>query len=184
MYFTFRFKEEHLELFDRVIETLLQEKWDTFVRFRFFRRMIWFFVYAAIFLTAFLLRPGTDNYESLWVTLTVNVLEILKKSDHLAKDYNIQPTTRRLSADCIQRSKRRHKHSEQGSKRIERIQYIWNVKCSPQRYYPYLLDDLFWLLHYRRNATSANVTNATEEFHNCYLNGPPRGMYKWWRYAV
>ena len=118
MYFTFRFKEEHLELFDRVIETLLQEKWDTFVRFRFFRRMIWLFVYAAIFLTAFLLRPGTDNFESLWVTFTVNVLEILKKSDHLAKDHNVQSTTPHLSADCIQRSKCRHKHSEQGSKKL------------------------------------------------------------------
>ncbi|GFR68752.1 transient receptor potential cation channel subfamily V member 6 [Elysia marginata] len=52
--------ESHLEMMDGVIVKLLQDKWRTFVRYRFYRRFVLFILYFIIFLIAFSMRPGVD----------------------------------------------------------------------------------------------------------------------------
>ncbi|XP_076436751.1 transient receptor potential cation channel subfamily V member 5-like isoform X2 [Babylonia areolata] len=52
--------ESHLNMMDGLIVQLLQEKWKTFVRFRFYRRFVLFLLYFCTFVTAFALRPGRD----------------------------------------------------------------------------------------------------------------------------
>ncbi|XP_059151469.1 transient receptor potential cation channel subfamily V member 5-like [Physella acuta] len=52
--------EGHLDMMDGVIVKLLQEKWKTFVSFRFYRRFFLFICYFICFVTAFALRPGVD----------------------------------------------------------------------------------------------------------------------------
>ncbi|XP_070176745.1 transient receptor potential cation channel subfamily V member 5-like isoform X3 [Littorina saxatilis] len=52
--------ESHLNMMDGLIVDLLQEKWKTFVRSRFYRRFILFIIYFCMFVTAFALRPGQD----------------------------------------------------------------------------------------------------------------------------
>ncbi|KAL8602107.1 hypothetical protein ACOMHN_007376 [Nucella lapillus] len=52
--------ESHLNMMDGLIVQLLQEKWKTFARFRFYRRFLLFILYYCMFFTAFALRPGTD----------------------------------------------------------------------------------------------------------------------------
>ncbi|CAI9738794.1 transient receptor potential cation channel subfamily V member 5-like [Octopus vulgaris] len=53
-------KEEHLYMMDGIIFSLLQEKWYTFARYRFYRRFFFFTVYFIIFVISFALRPGAD----------------------------------------------------------------------------------------------------------------------------
>nr|KAI8748501.1 transient receptor potential cation channel subfamily V member 5-like [Biomphalaria glabrata] len=52
--------EGHLEMMDGVIVKLLQEKWKTFVGFRFYRRFILFILYFICFAVAFGLRRGEN----------------------------------------------------------------------------------------------------------------------------
>lgn len=54
-------KQEHIDMIEGLIGNLLDEKWKTFVKFRFFRRFIVFTLYFIIFVFAFYLRPGTDT---------------------------------------------------------------------------------------------------------------------------
>ena len=48
-----------------MVVNLLKEKWTTFLRFRFFRRMILCGVYFAIFMAALILRPGKDEHPDI-----------------------------------------------------------------------------------------------------------------------
>nr|KAG5703052.1 hypothetical protein BaRGS_016213 [Batillaria attramentaria] len=50
-------EEGHLNMMDGLIVDLLQEKWKTFARYRFYRRFVAFILYFIIFVTAFALRP-------------------------------------------------------------------------------------------------------------------------------
>ncbi|KAF6022629.1 Nan [Bugula neritina] len=54
-------KPGHLEMVDGMVVNLLNEKWTTFLRFKFYRRMMAFFAYFVIFMAALILRPGTDE---------------------------------------------------------------------------------------------------------------------------
>ena len=63
--FVFLEQPEHLEMVDGMVVNLLKEKWTTFLRFRFFRRMILFGVYFAIFMAALILRPGKDEHPDI-----------------------------------------------------------------------------------------------------------------------
>ncbi|KAK7491606.1 hypothetical protein BaRGS_00017059 [Batillaria attramentaria] len=56
----YREEEGHLNMMDGLIVDLLQEKWKTFARYRFYRRFVAFILYFIIFVTAFALRPGHD----------------------------------------------------------------------------------------------------------------------------
>ncbi|KAJ8961285.1 hypothetical protein NQ318_008970 [Aromia moschata] len=51
-------KDEHLELMDGVLIDLLNAKWNTFVKFKFYRQFFTFAFYFVISLVAFTLRPG------------------------------------------------------------------------------------------------------------------------------
>ncbi|XP_035828047.1 transient receptor potential cation channel subfamily V member 5 isoform X2 [Aplysia californica] len=52
--------EGHLNMMDGLIVTLLQEKWKTFARARFYRRFALFIIYFIVFMVAYSLRPGVD----------------------------------------------------------------------------------------------------------------------------
>lgn len=63
----------HLDMLDGIVSQLLQEKWKTFARFRFYRRFAVFILYFVIFAAAFLLRPGKDQHPTYQLTnVTVN----------------------------------------------------------------------------------------------------------------
>ncbi|XP_013397110.1 transient receptor potential cation channel subfamily V member 5 [Lingula anatina] len=51
----------HIDMMDGVVANLLDEKWKTFARYRFYRRFLMFFLYYAILVVAFMLRPGADT---------------------------------------------------------------------------------------------------------------------------
>ncbi|KAL0849939.1 hypothetical protein ABMA28_011863 [Loxostege sticticalis] len=54
-------KDEHLELLEGMLIDLLKTKWNTFVKFRFYRQFILFSCYFLISLVCFTLRPGTPE---------------------------------------------------------------------------------------------------------------------------
>ncbi|KOB61355.1 Nanchung, partial [Operophtera brumata] len=51
-------KEEHLLLLEGMLIDLLKTKWNTFVKFRFYRQFFLFFCYFLVSLVCFTLRPG------------------------------------------------------------------------------------------------------------------------------
>ncbi|KAM3958296.1 transient receptor potential cation channel subfamily V member nanchung [Aphomia sociella] len=67
-------KDEHLELLEGMLIDLLKTKWNTFVKFRFYRQFILFSFYFLISLVCFTLRPGPPdralNTTALNATLT------------------------------------------------------------------------------------------------------------------
>nr|QYV98476.1 transient receptor potential cation channel subfamily V [Hirudo verbana] len=67
-------KPEHLEMIDGTVAQLLHEKWETFARFRFFRRFIFFLVYYAIASVAFVLRPATVKPSCSMPTSNITLL--------------------------------------------------------------------------------------------------------------
>ncbi|KPJ13765.1 Transient receptor potential cation channel subfamily V member 5 [Papilio machaon] len=70
-------KDEHLELLDGMLIDLLKTKWNTFVKFRFYRRFIFFSFYFLVSLVCFTLRPGpperTTNSTVLNTTVFHNI---------------------------------------------------------------------------------------------------------------
>ncbi|XP_023947943.1 transient receptor potential cation channel subfamily V member 6 [Bicyclus anynana] len=54
-------KDEHLELLEGMLIDLLKTKWNTFVKFRFYRQFILFSCYFLISLVCFTLRPGPPD---------------------------------------------------------------------------------------------------------------------------
>ncbi|XP_026484620.2 transient receptor potential cation channel subfamily V member 5 [Vanessa tameamea] len=54
-------KDEHLELLEGMLIDLLKTKWNTFVKFRFYRQFILFSFYFVISLVCFTLRPGPPD---------------------------------------------------------------------------------------------------------------------------
>ncbi|XP_066600536.1 transient receptor potential cation channel subfamily V member 5 isoform X2 [Prorops nasuta] len=54
-------KDEHLELMDGVLVDLLNAKWNTFVKSRFYRQFYLFCSYFLLSLISFTLRPGPSN---------------------------------------------------------------------------------------------------------------------------
>ncbi|GIY42444.1 uncharacterized protein CEXT_770991 [Caerostris extrusa] len=51
-------KIDHLDMLSGLLADLLNAKWNKFVKFRFFRQFATFFVYFAISLSCFVMRPG------------------------------------------------------------------------------------------------------------------------------
>ncbi|XP_038209569.1 transient receptor potential cation channel subfamily V member 5 [Zerene cesonia] len=54
-------KDEHLELLEGMLIDLLKTKWNTFVKFRFYRQFILFACYFLVSLVCFTLRPGPPD---------------------------------------------------------------------------------------------------------------------------
>lgn len=59
--FHFQEKDEHLELLEGMLIDLLKTKWNTFVKFRFYRQFLSFFCYFLVSLVCFTLRPGPPD---------------------------------------------------------------------------------------------------------------------------
>ncbi|RZC32734.1 transient receptor potential cation channel subfamily V member 6 [Asbolus verrucosus] len=57
-------KDEHLELMDGVLIDLLNAKWNTFVKFKFYKQFFTFAFYFLISLVAFTLRPGPPHKDT------------------------------------------------------------------------------------------------------------------------
>ncbi|XP_032689459.1 transient receptor potential cation channel subfamily V member 5 isoform X2 [Odontomachus brunneus] len=57
-------KDEHLELLDGTLVDLLNAKWNTFVKSRFYRQFFLFYFYFVISLISFTLRPGPSMQET------------------------------------------------------------------------------------------------------------------------
>ncbi|KZC09064.1 PREDICTED: transient receptor potential cation channel subfamily V member 5 [Dufourea novaeangliae] len=84
-------KDEHLELMDGILIDLLNAKWNTFVKSRFYRQFFLFCFYFILSLVSFTLRPGpstpstdstaatvptTDTYVSLMSSSTPGSIEV------------------------------------------------------------------------------------------------------------
>ncbi|XP_025837236.1 transient receptor potential cation channel subfamily V member 5 [Agrilus planipennis] len=65
-------KDEHLELMDGVVIDLLNAKWNTFVKNKFYRQFFTFLFYFLVSLVCFTLRPGPDISESAETTTLPN----------------------------------------------------------------------------------------------------------------
>ncbi|KAK0075105.1 hypothetical protein PV325_007352, partial [Microctonus aethiopoides] len=57
-------KDEHLELMDGVLVDLLNAKWNTFIKSRFYRQFFLFCFYFVLSLISFVLRPGPSPISS------------------------------------------------------------------------------------------------------------------------
>ncbi|ESO10140.1 hypothetical protein HELRODRAFT_72856 [Helobdella robusta] len=82
-------KPEHLDMINGALEQLLNEKWKTFAKARFFRRLIFFLLYFTVATVAFSLRPGTVIPSS----------PIKSNSSQISKyhsDYENEVTSRRV----------------------------------------------------------------------------------------
>lgn len=91
-------KEEHLFMMDGIIFSLLEEKWRTFARDRFYRSFFFFTLYFLIFASAFALRPGADPRLHGNVTDLIEDIKCKKKiyieNEPINKCYLLQPYTR------------------------------------------------------------------------------------------
>lgn len=65
-------KDEHLELMDGVLIDLLNAKWNTFVKFKFYRQFFTFVLYFLLSTMCFTLRPGPPSHRSLNITNITN----------------------------------------------------------------------------------------------------------------
>ncbi|XP_045507975.1 transient receptor potential cation channel subfamily V member 5 [Colias croceus] len=95
-------KDEHLELLEGMLIDLLKTKWNTFVKFRFYRQFILFACYFLVSLVCFTLRPGppdkvTTNTTVINTTVATvaNEIEIAMDVDncsiaHSAIDRNVE----------------------------------------------------------------------------------------------
>ncbi|XP_048481884.1 transient receptor potential cation channel subfamily V member 5 isoform X3 [Plutella xylostella] len=86
-------KDEHLELLEGMLIDLLKTKWNTFVKFRFYRQFILFSCYFLVSLVCFTLRPGPPperavNGTALNSTLTANDTELVTESRNRSSFYN------------------------------------------------------------------------------------------------
>ncbi|XP_066261060.1 transient receptor potential cation channel subfamily V member 5 [Euwallacea similis] len=115
-------KDEHLELLDGVLIDLLNAKWNTFVKFKFYRQFFTFAFYFVISLVAFILRPGpphhansvknstnmthSSNHPTGNTTTILNLTsEILKNLQEAAKskandDYDVEEWWDNLQEEC------------------------------------------------------------------------------------
>ncbi|KAG7304311.1 hypothetical protein JYU34_011251 [Plutella xylostella] len=86
-------KDEHLELLEGMLIDLLKTKWNTFVKFRFYRQFILFSCYFLVSLVCFTLRPGPPperavNGTALNSTLTANDTELVTESQNCTLTIN------------------------------------------------------------------------------------------------
>ncbi|XP_043266847.1 transient receptor potential cation channel subfamily V member 5 [Venturia canescens] len=107
-------KDEHLELMDGVLVDLLNAKWNTFVKSRFYRQFFLFCFYFVLSLISFTLRPGpaelsesttsppttgNDSSPTKATTLLLNSSSILASEKSL--DHAINQLASNLAANLI-----------------------------------------------------------------------------------
>ncbi|CAG9576063.1 unnamed protein product [Danaus chrysippus] len=99
-------KDEHLELLEGMLIDLLKTKWNTFVKFRFYRQFILFSFYFLISLICFTLRPGPPE-RSLNVTAVnstvrpINETEIISEvATEMPKGNDMEGWWEDLTEDC------------------------------------------------------------------------------------
>ncbi|KOC68960.1 Transient receptor potential cation channel subfamily V member 6 [Habropoda laboriosa] len=63
-------RDEHLELMDGILVDLLNAKWNTFVKSRFYRQFFLFCFYFVLSLISFTLRPGPPSSSTASTTVT------------------------------------------------------------------------------------------------------------------
>ncbi|CAG9782810.1 unnamed protein product [Diatraea saccharalis] len=87
-------KDEHLELLEGMLIDLLKTKWNSFVKFRFYRQFILFTCYFLISLVCFTMRPGFPeravNATAVNSTVgpTVNDTELVSDMDNCTMQLN------------------------------------------------------------------------------------------------
>ncbi|XP_050307114.1 transient receptor potential cation channel subfamily V member 1 isoform X2 [Anthonomus grandis grandis] len=117
-------KDEHLELLDGVLIDLLNAKWNTFVKSKFYRQFFTFAFYFIVSLVAFILRPGpplhteapknatnitkhAHNNDSasnstailnLTAKVLINLSKVAKKDDD--DDYDVEEWWDNLQEEC------------------------------------------------------------------------------------
>lgn len=74
-------KDEHLELMDGVLVDLLNAKWNTFVKSKFYKQFYLFAFYFSISLVCFTLRPGPVAKSAANSTLSTNGTILTKALD-------------------------------------------------------------------------------------------------------
>lgn len=88
-------KDEHLELLEGMLIDLLKTKWNTFVKFRFYRQFILFSCYFLISLVCFTLRPGPPGEHAVNSTvfnssIVINETDIVTDMGKLRYSYKNQ----------------------------------------------------------------------------------------------
>ncbi|CAG4921815.1 unnamed protein product [Colias eurytheme] len=79
-------KDEHLELLEGMLIDLLKTKWNTFVKFRFYRQFILFACYFLVSLVCFTLRPGPPDKVTTNTTVINTTVATVANEIELAMD--------------------------------------------------------------------------------------------------
>jgi transient receptor potential cation channel subfamily V protein 5 len=85
-------KVDHLDLMEGPVIDLLQAKWHTFVKFRFYKQFIMFFVYFLISVSAFISRPthrkGTFTVKTLPNATLLNATYLFPNQTGINEGFN------------------------------------------------------------------------------------------------
>ncbi|XP_053598014.1 transient receptor potential cation channel subfamily V member 5 isoform X4 [Microplitis demolitor] len=81
-------KDEHLELMDGVLVDLLNAKWNTFIKSRFYRQFFLFCFYFVLSLISFTLRPGPSSSSSTQNSTksTISYIDTSVTTDAITQD--------------------------------------------------------------------------------------------------
>ncbi|XP_023309951.1 transient receptor potential cation channel subfamily V member 5 [Anoplophora glabripennis] len=100
-------KDEHLELMDGVLIDLLNAKWNTFVKFKFYRQFFTFAFYFLISLVAFTLRPGPPvntakaaNATNATLSHVANKTNLKNISVEIDDEYDVEEWWDNLQEEC------------------------------------------------------------------------------------
>ncbi|XP_076655832.1 transient receptor potential cation channel subfamily V member nanchung [Halictus rubicundus] len=83
-------KDEHLELMDGILIDLLNAKWNTFVKSRFYRQFFLFCFYFVLSLVSFTLRPGPSTVSDDVTTTTYTETT----ESFASNEFSVTPTPR------------------------------------------------------------------------------------------
>ncbi|KAJ2943871.1 hypothetical protein O0L34_g8197 [Tuta absoluta] len=95
-------KDEHLELLEGMLIDLLKTKWNTFVKFRFYRQFLLFFCYFLISLVCFTLRPGPPSERTVNATAINNTLASSNDTDSDVENCNLTLTGLEIDPGAVE----------------------------------------------------------------------------------
>lgn len=100
IFFILQEKDEHLELMDGMLIDLLNAKWNTFVKSRFYRQFFLFCFYFVLSLISFTLRPGPASATITPTTTPATYISETESSNNIASTI-VYPTnvTDRITID-------------------------------------------------------------------------------------
>ncbi|XP_050673208.1 transient receptor potential cation channel subfamily V member 5 isoform X2 [Leptidea sinapis] len=99
-------KDEHLELLEGMLIDLLKTKWNTFVKFRFYRQFILFSCYFLVSLVCFTLRPGPPDRAvnatvvNTTVVSVINDTALVDVATDAPKESDMEGWWEDLTEDC------------------------------------------------------------------------------------